>query len=206
MEVRCIDQHDDRYPVRLLLQMKEAAPPSVFTIGNPEILNKPSVGLICSIQCPGSIIIKTFDLIRQLRDRRIVVCGGFHSPMEKECLDLLLRGTQPVILCPAKGPHHLVMNEGVHKALKEGRLLVLSCFGENVRRTIIEQARFRNRMVAAFCHTLLAPHASPNGKTRSVVRQALDSGQKVVTFEDEANADLIASGAGTCGVDWLPDE
>jgi len=206
MEVRRIDQDHDQYPARLIHQMKAAAPPSVFTIGDLRILNNPSVGLICSIQCPGSIIIKTFDLIRQLRDRRIIVCGGFHSPMERECLDLLLRGTQPVILCPAKGPHYTVMDEGLPKALKAGRLLVLSCFNESVRRTTLAQALFRNRMVAAFCHTLFVPHASPNGKTWAIVRQALDCGRKVVTFEDEANADLIASGTGTCGVDWIPDD
>lgn len=59
------------------------------------------MGLICSVQCPGSIVIKTFDAVRELRDSGIVVAGGFHSPMEKECLDFLLRGEQPVIVCPA---------------------------------------------------------------------------------------------------------
>jgi len=32
---------------------------------------------------------KTFDAIRELRDTGVVVAGGFHSPMERECLDFL---------------------------------------------------------------------------------------------------------------------
>jgi len=59
------------------------------------------------VQCSGIIILKTFDAIRMLRDKGIVVIGGFHSPMERECLDLLQRGNQPVILCSAKGLNRL---------------------------------------------------------------------------------------------------
>ena len=55
-------------------------------IGNRDILRHPTLGLICSVQCPGSVIMKTFDAIRELRDAGVVVAGGFHSPMEKECL------------------------------------------------------------------------------------------------------------------------
>jgi HEPN domain-containing protein len=34
--------------------------------------------------------------------RGVTVVGGFHAPMERECLTILLRGAQPVILCPAR--------------------------------------------------------------------------------------------------------
>ena len=68
----------------------------LWFIGNPDILKRPLVGLFCSIRCPGSVILRTYDLARALRDAGVPVIGGFHSPMEKECLDLLLRGRQPV--------------------------------------------------------------------------------------------------------------
>jgi hypothetical protein len=41
----------------------------------------------------------------------VPVIGGFLSPMEQECLALLLRGTQPIIICPAQGMSHLVMDD-----------------------------------------------------------------------------------------------
>jgi hypothetical protein len=40
--------------------------------------------------------------IELLRGAGIPIIGGFHSPMEKECLDLLLRGQQPIVICPAR--------------------------------------------------------------------------------------------------------
>jgi hypothetical protein len=62
-------------------------------LGDRTVLRHPCLALICSVQCPGSVVIKTFDAIRELRDAGIVAAGGFHSPMEKECLEFLLRGS-----------------------------------------------------------------------------------------------------------------
>ena len=61
--------------------------------GNLEVLHKPLVGFFCSVRCPGDIILKTYDLARALRKTDVTIVGGFQSPMEKECLDLLLRGS-----------------------------------------------------------------------------------------------------------------
>jgi len=115
--------------------------------------------------------------------------------MERECLDLLLRGAQPVILCPARSLRNQRMGKAARKALAEGQLLVLSFFGDEARRTTASQGMLRNDMVAALTKAILVPHASKNGKTWTMVRRALGYGQKVFTFEDEANTDLIASGA-----------
>ena len=193
------------YPEILARRLRDAAPQNLYALGDCGILRNRLLGLICSIQCPGSIVIKTFDLIRKLRDEKAVMIGGFHSPMEWDCLDLLLRGVQPVILCPAKGLRNLRMGKPARKALTEGRLLVLSAFGDEVRRTTSIQAFLRNDMVAALSETLLVPHASKNGKTWSAVQRAFEYGQKVFTFEDEANADLIACGARACREDRIDD-
>lgn len=40
--------------------------------------------------------------MKLLRDAGVTVIGEFHSPMEKECLNILLRGSQPIIVCPAR--------------------------------------------------------------------------------------------------------
>jgi predicted Rossmann fold nucleotide-binding protein DprA/Smf involved in DNA uptake len=201
MEVHQIGKNDAHYPAQLIQRMGSAAPESISMAGNLDILQHPRIGLICSVQCPGSIVIKTFDLIRRLRDKGVVMIGGFHSPMERECLDILLRGVQPVIFCPAKSLYHLRMSKSVGKALAEERLLVLSFFGNKVRRVIASQGILRNDMVAALAEALFVPHASKNGKTTVTINQALGYGQKVFTFDDEANADIIASGAAACKTD-----
>lgn len=195
MKAQSIEPGDRTYPSILMDRLADAAPQNLYTLGNPGILQSQLLGLICSVQCPGSIVIKTFDVIRRLRDEKVVMIGGFHSPMERECLDLLLRGAQPVILCPAKSLRNLQIGKSARKAVEEGRLLVLSFFGDEVRRTTASQSILRNDMVATLADAILVPHASKDGKTWTTARRALEHGQRVFTLKDEANADLIRSGA-----------
>jgi predicted Rossmann fold nucleotide-binding protein DprA/Smf involved in DNA uptake len=115
--------------------------------------------------------------------------------MEKECLDILLRGSQPVILCPAKRLHGLRMGRSARKALSDGRLLVLSIFGEDVRRATSREAVLRNDLVAALADTIFVPHAIKNGKAWATLHKAIGNGQRILTVEDEANSGLISLGA-----------
>ncbi|MGD9974747.1 MAG: hypothetical protein AB7S77_16930 [Desulfatirhabdiaceae bacterium] len=147
------------------------------------------------MQCPGSIVLKIFDAIRILRDKGIVVIGGLHSPMERECLDLLLRGSQPVILCSAKGLNRLKLGKSARTALKENRLLVLSPFDPTIRRTTAARAIFRNNLVAAMSVAMLIPHATASGRIWQTVRQSIETGHPVFTFDDEANTNLKDMGA-----------
>ncbi len=167
----------------------------IFSIGNPDILENRLLALICSIRCPGSIVIQTFDAMRALRDAGVVVIGGFHSPMERECLDILLRGSQPVILCAAKRLRGLRLGAAARKALKDGRLLLITPFGDRVKRTTSAQAVQRNELVAALAETVLVPYAVTGGRTDATARNALARGQPLFTFGDENNAHLIHAGA-----------
>jgi hypothetical protein len=81
---------------------ENVAPMQVSAIGNTDILHEKKLAFFCSVRCPGSIIIQTYDCMKALRDAGVTVIGGFHSPMERECLNILLRGTQPAIICPAR--------------------------------------------------------------------------------------------------------
>jgi predicted Rossmann fold nucleotide-binding protein DprA/Smf involved in DNA uptake len=168
---------------------------TIHGIGNHDILRSRRLGLICSVQCPGSVVIKTFDAIRELRDAEVVVIGGFHSPMEQECLEFLLRGAQPVIICPARGIGRMRLPAGWREAIATGRLLLLSPFADEATNTTTAQAEFRNEFVAALSAAVLIPHASPGGKAEALARRALARGQTLFTFDDEANKALLDAGA-----------
>ena len=176
-------------------RLGESAPATIHGLGRRDILCKPIVGPICSVQCPGSIVIKTFDAIRELRDAGIVVAGGFHSPMEEECLDFLLRGEQPVIVCPAKGLARLRMPTSWRTAIDAGRLLLISPFDDKIRTATKDRAATRNEFVAALADVILIPHASSGGKAESVAKQVLQRGQTLFTIDDEENAGLLKLGA-----------
>src|SRR5574341_192332 len=97
-------QHgDSKYPAALHEYLSDRMPETLTALGDVDILQRKKLALFCSVRCPGALILQTYNLARALRDAGVTVISGFHSPMEKECLTLLLRGTQPVIVCPARG-------------------------------------------------------------------------------------------------------
>ena len=57
--------------------------------------------------------------------------------MEKECLQILLRGSQPIIICPARTLPQRVPPDW-KKPLGAGRLLVLSAFTATANRVTAE--------------------------------------------------------------------
>jgi hypothetical protein len=69
--------------------------------------------------------------------------NGFHMPMEKEGLEVLLRGQQPVVICPARSIERLRQLIGRRKPYDQGRLLVLSPFTAHQRRPPTELAEYR---------------------------------------------------------------
>jgi predicted Rossmann fold nucleotide-binding protein DprA/Smf involved in DNA uptake len=167
----------------------------LWFLGNLDILKVPLVGLFCSLRCPGNVILQTYDLARGLRDAGVPVIGGLHSPMEKECLDLLLRGRQPVVICPARGIERMRIPMGWRNPLAEGRLLIVSPFDEKQKRATATLADERNRLVALLASEFFIPCAAPAGKTYQLCRDLVTAGKPVYTFPLEETKGLVQSGA-----------
>ncbi len=165
------------------------------TIGDQALLCQSLLALFCSIKCPGNIILKTFDLMKELRERGVTVIGGFHSPMEKECLSILLRGNQPIIICPARSIETMRIPKEWRKPLTDERLLVLSPFPAKEKRKSSKHAEDRNRLVAALAGRVLVPYAAPGGKTEQLCRTIISWGKPLYTFNTKHNEDLLALGA-----------
>lgn len=127
------------------------------------------MALFCSASCPGDAILAAYDLARRLRDEGVTVISGFHSLVEKEFLHILLRGSQPIIICPARSLKGMRIPKEWRPPLEEGRLLVLSCFESAPRRPTVESARKRNELVAALADEAIIVHATPGGEVERVV-------------------------------------
>ncbi len=84
-----------------------------------------------------------------MRGAGVPVIGGFQTPMEKECLRLLLRGAQPVVVCPARGIDNMRIPRDSRDPLNAGRMLVLSLFPSSQRRPTAETAAQHNDLVVA---------------------------------------------------------
>lgn len=114
------------YPPALGREGSGTLPTPLCGLGNLALLRQPLTALLCSVRCPGSLILQAFDRAAQLRDAGRAVVSGFHTPVEKECLGILLRGRSPVVVCPARGLESFRMPATWKQPLAEGRLLVLS--------------------------------------------------------------------------------
>ncbi len=176
-----------------------ALPDGAQAIGDAAILDADLTALFCSQRCPGDLILKTYDLARELREAETPVIGGFQTPMERECLRLLLRGRQPVAVCPARGIERMRIPRGWRPALEEGRLLILSPFPAAARRPTARLAAQRNALVAALAERVFIAHAAPGGKTEAFAREVAGGGTPLLTLAGPANANLLALGARVVG-------
>ena len=163
--------------------------------GDIGILDKRLIGFFCSVRCPGDVILKTYDFARALREIAVTIVGGFQSPMEKECLDLLSRGSASVVVCPARGLGNMRLPKSWKKPLADGRLLLLSFFDDKLRRPTAAIAAERNAYVAALASRLLIAHAEKGGKTEKLCKDALTQGKPVFALDSPDNVHLVELGA-----------
>lgn len=189
-----LSQSDPRYPVALTTHLGDCAPELVSVLGNLQLLQRKSLALFCSVKCPGALILQTYDLAQKLRQAGTTVIGGFHSPMERQCLSILLRSPQPVMVCPARGLPKRTPPE-FQRPLAEGRLLLLSPFAETVHRADEETADRRNCFVAALADEIFVAYAAPNSKTEFFCREIIGWRKPVYTFACDTNEELVTLGA-----------
>ena len=164
MEPVLLTATDTRFPTRLRDRLGTGAPARLAALGNLDLLAQPKVALFCSARCPGSAILTAYDQAAHWRDTGRCVISGFHSPVEKECLRILLRGPQPIIICPARSLENLRLPADWKDAMAAGRLLILSCFPAAQRRATAELAARRNELVAALADEVWFAHIAPGGQ------------------------------------------
>jgi predicted Rossmann fold nucleotide-binding protein DprA/Smf involved in DNA uptake len=175
-------------------QQIETAAGDVLCIGNARVLNGKKLSLIRSQKCPGDVILKTYDFVRLVRRSGFAVVSGFHSPIEKDCLPVLLRGSDPIVIVQAHRLSTSRLPIDWLRAIDGGRLLILSPLGLKDKRVTTELATERNRFVAAISDEVLIPYAAPGSKTEADALSLLAAGKRVCTFTDRPGS-LLDAGA-----------
>ncbi len=157
------------YPAILASRLGDDAPAELIVLGNPELLRNHRTALFCSARTPGDAILRAHDAARRMRDEGVAVISGFHSPIEKECLHILLRGKQPIIICPARAIEAIRIPTDCRAAFDAGRVLYLSPFAMEPKRVTKNSAARRNEFVAALADDAYVAHAGPGGQTAKTV-------------------------------------
>ena len=195
IEISYLKQYNPDYPLALTQRLDSNAPEAISTLGNLEILQHKKIGLFCSVKCPGHLILKAYDLAQALRQDDITVISGFQSPVEQECLNVLLRGSQPIIICLARSMENMRLRSEYKEPLKNGRLLILSPFINKPLRPTTVITMYRNRIVASLADAVVIIYAEPNGRIEQLSHEISAWKKPLYTFESSANENLIAIGA-----------
>jgi predicted Rossmann fold nucleotide-binding protein DprA/Smf involved in DNA uptake len=148
---------------QMFARLANNAPSQLWVIGSTEILEARKIGLFCSVGFPGDVSTTAGGAARKLCEEDAAVISGFHSPVEKECLRILLDRNRPLILCPARTIARMRIPRKWKPALEDGRLMILSRFERSPRRVDTSSARRRNELVAALSDEILIIHAEPGG-------------------------------------------
>lgn len=130
--------------------------------GNKNILNNYKIGFLCSRKVPADIILKTYDWAIKQRDEGKCIISGFHSKIEQDVFEILIKGNQPIILVLARG---LLKRWDKHllKLLQENRLLIISPFNSKNTRPTNQTAIKRNQLIAEISDKIYIPYASSSG-------------------------------------------
>jgi len=186
---------DAAFPRALEAFFEESGKMGLSVIGETSLLSELLFGLICSVRCPGSIVLQTYDHFQHLKMNRQTFIGGFHSPMERECLRIILSGRSPVIICPARSIDRMRIRTDWRPFVVTGRLSIVSGFSGKQRRSSVRLAEERNRIVAILADEVLIPYAAPGGKTERLAREILEWKKTVRTFPTSENESLLRRGA-----------
>ena len=174
------------YPTRLHERLGADAPPELTALGNLDLLALPKTALFCSARCPGRVILPTYDQAAKWRDTGRCVISGFHSPVERECLHILLRGDAPVILCPARG---MLLRLPAQWAITvaSGRMLILSAFAATANRVTAGLATRRNDLVAALADEVFIAHITIGGQLEQLAKRLQAQGVSIIAPPSVAN-------------------
>lgn len=168
------------------------APDHFGVFGNLDLLNRPLAAFFCSVNCPGNLMLKALDWIGKERDKGAAIVSGFHSLVERQALNVLLRGKQPIVICPARSLTGMTLPPDWEAAHKQGRLLFLPVAADSERRITATTALARNRFVVALAEQVVSAHAEPGSKTEALARYSISLNKPTLTFSE--NTGLLAFG------------
>lgn len=136
--------------------------------GAKEILEQYKIGFLCSRKVPANIILKTYDWAIEQRDKGVCIVSGFHSKIEKDVFDILVKGTQSIVLVLARGLMKRWDKEIIQLIDKE-RILIISPFEKNINRPTIETAKKRNELIAEISDKIFIPYSSTTGSISPLI-------------------------------------
>lgn len=138
--------------------------------GNKEFLKLPITAFLCSRKISASVVLKCYDWAIAQREAGNCVISGFHSQLEKDVLQYLLKGKQPIIVVMARGLKQKIEPE-LQQAMDAGRLLIISPFDESVKRVTEKTAAIRNRIMIELADKVVVGYINKGGLLEKLITE-----------------------------------
>lgn len=132
-------------------------------VGEIDLINFPLLAVFSSTKCPARSILKAHDYAKEIRDGEMGIISGFHAPAEKEVLEVLLKGTCPLVIVLGRRLEGARVPAVWKAEIKKGRMLIISPFKEYQKRVTKEISVRQNDLAAQIAGRALIVHASEGG-------------------------------------------
>ena len=151
-------------------------------LGNIELINLPMLAFFSSAKCPASLILKAHDYAKEIRNGEMGMISGFHSPAEREVLEVLLKGKCPIVVVLGRRLENARIPEIWKVEIERGRLLAISLFKEYQKYVTKEMSLKRNDLAARIAGRVLIVHASAGGSLQGQVERWKVDGVHVLSL------------------------
>jgi hypothetical protein len=134
----------------------------ISTIGSLELLRLKLITLFCSQNVlTMQYLMRTIWLTSFVP--RTTVISGFHTSVEKDMLDILIKGKGPIVICLARGLEGVRISGRLQKRLDEGTMIICSIANLKNKRITSETSVERNKLVAALAVNHIFIHIESRG-------------------------------------------
>lgn len=131
-------------------------------VGNAALLGGPMIAFFASRTCPGSAIRAAMDwAVAEARSGRTVI-SGFHSPLERSVLEVLLTARSKAVIALARDVGKARLPAAWRQAVLRDEIAIVSV-EPDVQRLTEDLASLRNDWVAALADNIVIGHAEPGG-------------------------------------------
>ncbi len=145
------------------------------SLGNLGLLDKHRIGFLAGSKIASLSVIPTLDwAIETSKHEDVSIVSGFHSQMEREVLDFLLKGKCGIICVLARSIYKKVPPK-FREAYNAGRVLFISPFQTNAIRADRQVCQHRNEYVASLSDELVFSSLNPESSLYSLFSHHLNS-------------------------------
>lgn len=125
------------------------------TLGNNDILKHIKIGYFASSKIASLSVLPSLDWAAEIAKREdVAIISGFHSKMEKEVLNYLLKGKCGIICVLARGIYNKIPAK-YKEAFHNNRILFISLESDKTLNYGREQTTRRNEFIASTANELV---------------------------------------------------